>query len=322
MVFIVFPGSRLARRPWLRLCFRPHGGNRWAAIMVRLLRHGPLVRGICALLVVVIVSACGVATGTTPRAVEKHLIKVGIIPNVGAAPAFIASRSRFFADEGIDVQFVTIQSSETALPALENGDLDIVFGNYVSFFAEQVKGVNPIKLVADGYFAKPKTYMVVVAKGAKVRNIAELSGKRVAVTSSNGLAGLIVRSVLDTAGSTLAPPSFVEMAYPDMGTALRNHTVDGALLAEPYLTDVSMKTGAWRCIDAASGPTADSPVSGYATTDKIAARYPNTIDAFQRALSRGASVAGSDRAQVESVVHEFAQVDEQTAALMTLVGYP
>src|SRR5437763_110005 len=233
MVFIVFPGSRLARRPWLRLCFRPHGGNRWAAIMVRLLRHGPLVRGICALLVVVIVSACGVATGTTPRAVEKHLIKVGIIPNVGAAPAFIASRSRFFADEGIDVQFVTIQSSETALPALENGDLDIVFGNYVSFFAEQVKGVNPIKLVADGYFAKPKTYMVVVARGAKVRNIAELSGKRVAVTSSNGLAGLIVRSVLDTAGSTLAPPSFVEMAYPDMGTALRNHTVDGAAMVLP-----------------------------------------------------------------------------------------
>jgi NitT/TauT family transport system substrate-binding protein len=200
--------------------------------------------------------------------------------------------------------------------------LDIVYGNYVSFFAQEVNGTTSVKFVADGYFATPRTLMIVVGKDSKLRKAADLAGKRVAVTAANGLTGLIVRSVLDANGGTTVPPSFVEMAYSDMGAALQSHTVDAALQAEPYITDVARKSGAYPLIDAASGPTADIPVSGYAATDGFIARYPNTVAAFQRALGRGASIAGNDRAQVERVVHEYAGVDEQTAALMALVGYP
>jgi NitT/TauT family transport system substrate-binding protein len=49
---------------------------------------------------------------------------------------------------------------------------------------------------------------------------------------------------------------------------------------------------------------------------------PRTIAAFQRALARGAEIAGTDRTRVERSIRGYAGVDEQTAALVTLVGYP
>lgn len=286
-------------------------------------RRGQAIRFTLVPLLVLLIGACGSGTdvASTPD-LEKQSIKVGILPIVGAAPAFLAQDSGFFAAEKIDVQFVTIQSSETALPALARGELDIVFGNYVSFFAAQAKGTTSIKFVADGYFAKPGTWVLMVGKESQLRTASDIGGKRVAVTTADGLAGLTVNSVLNAAGATDRGPSFVEMPYTDMGTALLNRTVDAALMAEPYVTDVAIKTGAYPLFDAASGPTMDIPISGYATTDTFASKHPNTISAFQRALSRGASLANAERPQVESVVHKYAGVDAQTAALMSMVGYP
>lgn len=286
-------------------------------------RCGQAIRFTLAPLMVLIIAACSVETDSAGApALEKQSIKVGILPIVGAAPAFLAKDSGLFAAEKIDVQFVTIQSSEMALPALARGELDIVFGNYVSFFAAQAKGTISIKFVADGYFAEPGTWVLMVKRNSKLRTAADISGKRVAVTTADGLAGLTIKSVLNAAGATDPGPSFVEMPYTDMGAALLNRTVDAALMAEPYVTDVAIKTGSYPLFDAASGPTMDIPISGYATTDTFASKHPNTISAFQRALSRGASLANADRPKVESAVHKYAGVDEQTAALMAMVGYP
>ncbi|MEV4317929.1 ABC transporter substrate-binding protein [Actinocrispum sp. NPDC049592] len=277
-----------------------------------------------ALLAVLLAVACssgpdGAAPARTP---EKPHLKLGILPVLGAAPAFLAQESNFFRDAGLQVEFVTIQGAGAAMDSLAKGDLDMVFGNYVSFFTTQAKGTTSIKFVADGYFAQPRTWMVLVPKDSKLHKPADLSGKRVAVTTTSSLADLTIKAVLSTTGSQIQPLSFSEMSYTDMGTALTNHTVDAALLSEPYITDVAKKTGAIPLFDAASGPTADMPISGYSTTEKFASANPNTIAAFQQALSRGAEIAGTDRGRVEQVIHKFAGVDEQTAALCTLVGYP
>jgi NitT/TauT family transport system substrate-binding protein len=284
-----------------------------------------LFRCVATILGAILLASCG--SGTTqstsehPRP-EQLKIKLGVLPVLGAAPVFLANEKGFFAQEGISVEFVTIQGAGAAVPAMVNGDLDLVFGNYVSFFTAQAKQTADVKFVADGYTAKPRTWMVLVAKGSPYRGAADLSGKRVAVTTTNSLADLTVKSALNNTGSQVALPKFVEMPYTDMAQALQNKTVDAALLAEPYITDAEKKSGSWPLFDAAEGPTADIPISGYATTAKYAKDNPNTVAAFQRALHRGAEIASTDREQVEQSIRGYASVDEQTAALVTLPGYP
>lgn len=283
-----------------------------------------LFRFVATILSAIALVACGTGTSTSDKAArpEQQKIKLGVLPVLGAAPVFLANEKGFFAEEGLQVEFVTIQGAGAAVPAMANGELDLVFGNYVSFFAAQAKATVDVKFVADGYYAKPRTWMVLVSGQSTLRTPADLGGKKVAVTTKNSLADLTIRSVMGSAGANVAAPNFVEMPYTEMGAALRNKSVDAALLSEPYITDVEKSFGAVPLFDAASGPTADIPISGYATTEKYARQNPNTVAAFQRALHKGAEIAATDRDQVEKAIRGYAGVDEQTSALVTFVGYP
>ncbi|SMD21704.1 ABC transporter substrate-binding protein [Kibdelosporangium aridum] len=275
-----------------------------------------------ALLISVVLAAACTASDSDHPAPEKASIKLGVLPVLGAAPVFLAAEKGFFAAEGLKVDFVTIQGAGAAVGSMTSGDLDLVFGNYVSFFAAQAKKTAEVRFVADGYSANPRTWMVLVAKDSQLRKPSDISGKRVAVTTVNSLAELTIRSVLTSTGQNITSPNFVEMSYTAMGEALKNRTVDAALLSEPYITDVSKRYGAVPLFDAAAGATADIPISGYATSEKFANENPNTIAAFQRALSRGVDVALTDRNEVEKSIRGYAGVDEQTAALTALVGFP
>ena len=192
-----------------------------------------------------------------PGPVEKQRIKLGVLPVLGAAPVFMANEAGFFREEGLDVEFVTIQGAGAAVPAMANGDLDLVFGNYVSFFAAQANATVSVKFVADGYFARPRTWMVLVTKDSPLRQPADLAGKRIGVTTAGSLADLTIKSALSTSGQTVRDPSFAEMPYTEMGAALQSKTIDAALLSEPYITEVAKNIGAVPLFDAAAGPTAD-----------------------------------------------------------------
>lgn len=273
------------------------------------------------LMTVVMAAACTGSNSDNPPP-EKTNISLGVLPVLGAAPFFLAMEKGFFAEEGLTVKPVTIQGAGAAVGSMNTGELDLVFGNYGSFFDAQAKKTADVKFVADGYSANPRTWMVLVAKDSQLRKPADISGKRVAVTTINSLAELTIRSVLTSTGQAVTTPNFVEMKYTDMGEALRNRTVDAALLSEPYITDVSKRYGAVPLFDAASGATADIPISGYATSDKFARENPHTVEAFQRALAKGVNVALTDRNEVERSIRGYAGVDQQTAALTALVGFP
>src|SRR5262245_28956174 len=108
-------------------------------------------------MVVVLAAACTSGSEDHP-APERKQIKLGVLPVLGAAPVFLAAEKGFFAQEGLEVKFETIQGAGAAVPAMAKGDLDLVFGNYVSFFDAQARGLAAVRFVADGYYANPRTW--------------------------------------------------------------------------------------------------------------------------------------------------------------------
>ncbi|MCP3803391.1 ABC transporter substrate-binding protein [Allokutzneria sp. A3M-2-11 16] len=273
-------------------------------------------------------SACTAPGGTqnpssSPSpAPEKKRIRLGVLPVLGAAPLHLAIKEGAFAREGLEVDLVTIQGAGAAIPDLATGNLDIVFGNYVSFFTAEVKQTAKVKLVADGYFAKPNTWMVLSGPNSRLSKPTDLVGKKVAVTTTNSLADLTIKSTVSANGGDEKSITFVEMPYTEMGEALNARRVDAALLSEPFITETMKKIGALPVFDAASGPTADIAISGYATTEEFATSSPKTVAAFQRALSTGVDIANRDRSKVEAALIGYSGIDQQTASILTLVGFP
>lgn len=281
---------------------------------------------------VALVSGCGLLGGEddapsdSKGKVEKSKIKLGLLPVVDVASVHLAIKEGYFKEEGLEVELTNIQGAAAAIPGLIGGSLDMVFGNYLSFFAAEAggaaKNVGGLKFVADGYIAKPNTWMVLRGPNAPVSSVRDLEGKKIAVTTRNSLAEVSIKSVLRANGVDGNNIEYVESPYAGMAALLQQGQVDAALLAEPFITEAQKSVGAVPLFDAASGPTADLPIAGYGTTGDFAKANPKTIAAFQRAFGKGQAAASSDRKKVEDLLPGYAGIDPQTASLVTLGEFP
>lgn len=252
---------------------------------------------------------------------ELATVTVGTLPIVDSASLYIAMKKGYFNDEGLRIDVKTLSSGAAAVPGLANNELQFSFGNYVSFFQAQDTGALDLKLVADGYQARPGMFLIMVGRDSHIKGPFDLAGTKIAINAKANVAELTTRSALQSVGVNLKSVTFVPIAFPDMAAALSRHTVDAAFMVEPYITQVMKDAGAIPVVDAASGPTAELPIAGWVTSAKFARQNPKTVRAFQRAILR-AQADASDRTEVEKVLPDYVKVDSITLSLMTLGTWP
>ena len=290
-------------------------------------RHSMTVVAVLIAVVGLLLTGCSALGGSDDDAnpsgdgPEKPTVRVGLLPVVDVASFYIAQERGYFAAEGIDAEPVIVQGGAAAIPGLVSGDLDITFGNWVSFILAQSQGVADFRLISDSYQAKPNMFLVMSRPGPPVSSPADLAGKRVAVNTFNNIAELTTRSALRTNGVDPNSVQFVELAFPDMPAALAQGQVDAAFMVEPFITKSAQTFGAVPILDAASGPTQEIPIAGYGVTGEFAQQNPKTVAAFQRAMARGQQDA-NDRATVVGILPSYAKIDPATAAVVNLGTYP
>ncbi|GAA1345764.1 ABC transporter substrate-binding protein [Saccharothrix algeriensis] len=292
-----------------------------------------IVGGLSALAMLAVVSGCGLLGGSeepagsaaAPGAVEKPKIKLGLLPILDVASVHVAIEKGYFKEEGLEVEPVSIQGGAAAIPGLINGEIDITFGNWVSFFAAQAKdaakGVDGLKLINDGYQAKPEMFLILTAPGSPIKSPKDLAGKTIAINTFKNIAELTAKATLEANDVDPKSVTFKEFPFPDMEAAIQNGTVDAAFMVEPFISKAQRSMGAVTVLDAASGPTDGIPVAGYGTTGKFANANPNTVAAFQRAMAKGQRDA-ADRPTVEPLLVEYAKVDRETASLVHFGEFP
>ncbi|SER40377.1 NitT/TauT family transport system substrate-binding protein [Lentzea xinjiangensis] len=292
------------------------------------------IRGIALATLLVTVASCGALGGKeqAPPAdannsgpVEKAKITLGTMPVLDVASIHVAMRKGYFQAEGLEVELKTIQGGAQAIPGLINKELDFTFGNWVSFFAAQAKdaakAVDGIKLVADGYQATPGMFLILAAGDSAIKAPQDLAGKTIAINTFRNIAELTAKATLEAANVDVSTVKFKEMAFPDMQAAVQNKTVDAAFMVEPFITRAQRAAGQIKVLDAATGPTDNIPIAGYATSGEFAKKNPKTVAAFQRAMAKGQADA-ADRPTVEPLLVEYAKVDKETAGLVHFGAFP
>jgi len=293
----------------------------------------PIVAATLALLTAA--SGCGMlggsdsGGGSTDKAnnvssgpVEKSSIKVGLLPVVDVAPLYQAIEKGYFKEQGLDVEPVVVQSGPKAVEGIIGGDLDIAFTSYPGAFAAQSKGAANLKIVADAYAARPGHLVLVSTKNSTLQKPEDAGGKKIAVTSKGSISDLGAMSVLKTKQVDVTKINWVPMGFPDMGPAMQRGDIDGAVVAEPFVTTTEKQYGASPVLDVSSGPTADISMTGWAATDKVATANPKTMAAFQRGLAKGVADVKNDRSKLEPILVKYVKIDQATASLVHIADYP
>jgi sulfonate transport system substrate-binding protein len=145
-----------------------------------------------------------------------------------------------FAKDGIKIVWVLSAGSNKALEFLNAGSID--FGSTAGSAAlvARING-NPIKSIY--VFSRPEWTALVTTKDSKITKVADLKGKRVAVTRGTDPHIFLVRALLD-AGLTEKDITPVLLQHADGKTALIRGDVDAWAGLDPMMAQAEIEDGA------------------------------------------------------------------------------
>jgi NitT/TauT family transport system substrate-binding protein len=284
--------------------------------------HAALFTGL--LLIAALVTGCGGSSSSgSGNGLEKKTLTVASLPLVDTAGLRIAVQRKYFQAEGLNIQIKPVAQSIQALPALKNGQVDVIAGgNYVTFLQAQAQGTLTLRVLAAGAAAAPRFMSVLTRPDSPIRQPKDLEGRTVAVNILNNIQSLSLNAILKADNVDPAKVKYRAVPFPQMGAALQKGQVDAVHAAEPFGTDIARKLGARLVVDGGSGPVVSNlPVSGYLSTQRFTDKYPKSAAAFQRAVQKGQQAA-ADRKQVEQILPTYAHLDASTAAALHLPAFP
>jgi NitT/TauT family transport system substrate-binding protein len=179
---------------------------------------------------------------------EPVKVKVVLLPYLSHAPVVIADREGYFAEQGLEVEFVKLARSSEAIPALAQGELDVWHGIInVAVLNSMSRGAE-IKFVADSGHIAPTgcAYGGLMARRDLVEaggldSPAQLQGKQVAVWPAFP-DEYMVWSILNGIDLTLEDIGVADVPVAAQDEAFETGAIDLAFAGEPWITRM-LKSG-------------------------------------------------------------------------------
>jgi sulfonate transport system substrate-binding protein len=145
-----------------------------------------------------------------------------------------------FAKDGIGVRWVQTLGSNKALEFLSAGSIDLGSTAGAAALIGKING-NPIKSIY--VYSRPEWTALVTRKDTPIKTVADLKGKRVAVTRGTDPHIFLVRALQGT-GLTERDITPVLLQHPDGKTALIRGDVDAWAGLDPMMAQAEVEDGA------------------------------------------------------------------------------
>ncbi|MCR6490752.1 ABC transporter substrate-binding protein [Amycolatopsis sp. OK19-0408] len=305
-----------------RFAARPaEPGGWWTALRKRRYLIGAVAAG-----VVLVVAACSLLIHSVKSDSVAAMtgfpakLRVGLLDVVDTAPFYRAVDQGYFRDEKLDVEIVKVRGGPDAVRELADGRIDIAFTSYPGAFTAQAQHIADLRIAAAAYTARNSHLMLMGPADGSFTHGYQAPGKRIAVTATGSISDIGTSLALREANVDPKSISWVSLSMDDMIGALSRGDVDGAVMAEPYVTRAE-RLGAIPVLDVTLGRTAFLPLSGwFVTADQVRA-YPEAVQAFQRALARGTADV-QRRDERDSVLVKYLGVDPAYVDDVRIATYP
>ncbi|MHB8189831.1 MAG: ABC transporter substrate-binding protein [Ferrimicrobium sp.] len=189
-------------------------------------------------------AACGgTSSSATSTQVATANVTVAYVPIPLFDPLYVAMARGYFAKEHIAVHLTVVPSGQSAIALAATNRVQVVLGGFSAGMFDAIhQGLN--FRVVGSMAGEPSSHAadgLVVAKNlvpaGSTLSAADLRGKKIAIDGGAGSAGgYLLAEALAPYHLTLADVSIVNLAFPDMQSALANGSVSGAYLAAPFLS--------------------------------------------------------------------------------------
>lgn len=174
---------------------------------------------------------------------DKRVIKIGVIGILAEAGLYVAAERGFFAQEGLQAEFLKDMYGPDGFPALATGQIDAMGGAFGPELINAVaRGINA-KVVAgmSSYIPGWDSGFLTVRKelidSGRVKDYKDLKGLKVALAPAlPNLTDYFASRYLALGGLTLKDVTIVNVPFANMIAALKTGGVDFAHTSEPMST--------------------------------------------------------------------------------------
>jgi len=248
----------------------------------------------------VLLALCGALGAAPANAAEKLRFS---IPSLSAnyAPSFIAMDKGYFAEEGLDVEFVNAGGG-IATPGLISGTVEMS-GSPASALSAIMRGA-PLKII---YTMSESTTYQVWSTQADIKTLADLQGKSVGVATRGDTYEIALRMALRNERLSPDAVGYTAMGFGSAARAIIESKSLPAVVLPSY--DVEQLRGSGSLSNAhLIADLADKvrlPYNGIATSDRYLQSNPDTVKKFLRATVKGVAYMRAFKDQTIQILSKY-----------------
>ncbi len=258
------------------------------------------------------------------RAQTTATLRVAMIPIQPAAGVYYAKENGFFAKEGLDVEVTQSASTPALASAVLSGTYDISYATIPTLATAHSKGL-PFVIIAPGVSDSAQHFggALMVGMNSTLKTGKDFDGKTLGTAGLNTIAEYLPRAWIDKTGGDSSTVRFVEMPFPVTADAIASGRVDGAYLAEPFVTIAEQKHLAKILTTGGDSVTSGEYVAtGWFTTIQWAKAHPDLVARFQRAIAEAATWANATPAKIVPILARDLKANPALVAQARRPYYP
>jgi NitT/TauT family transport system substrate-binding protein len=216
----------------------------------------------------------------------ENVVRVSYGTALCHAPIHIAIEKGFFTEEGLTVEAIPMDTSQT-VDGAASGHIDAGYGLFGKFAAPLENGL-PIQFTAGIHTGCIK---LVTTGDSPINSVADLRGKKIGVSSLTDSPAIIAKRALaaENIGVTAdnMEAEFVVFSNSDLPIALQNGAIDAYASMDPTVSIAVKENNLKVLVDTgASQPFADEYCCAVFVTKDFAKNKPELAAAYTRAVMR------------------------------------
>lgn len=234
--------------------------------------------------------------------VESSSIRIVVLPLVDTLPMYVAEQEGFFADYGINVEFIPVASAPERDQILQSGQADATVNEILSdmFFN---KNEIQMQVVRYAHMASPNAahFFIIASANSGIQEIEDLKNVEIGI-SKGTIIEYVTDKLLQAQGfssdeiKTLAVPKM-----PDRMALLASGELKAGVLPDP-LAALSVQQGAYIVLDDSEYPAYGASVISFSKS--FIDKNPLTVKSFLAAIEEATIMLNTNPEKYQNILSE------------------
>lgn len=194
-------------------------------------------------------SGCGGTSVSSDASKENttETIRIAQAPVYDFSPVWVAVEEGFFAKQGLEVELKeSVGTGAESIAMINSGQVDMIAGSPSAMLSAASQGLDTEVVTGMSAFPaneKDDPAAIIVSSSSGIKDLKDLSGKTIGVTSLKSQQESKVAGSIDAAGGDSSTVEFVQVPAASMAGLVRSGELDAAQPFEPAITKEVGKGG-------------------------------------------------------------------------------